>query len=171
MSSEEDIQRQKPQKKKAKAHSSTSDKSDTDHPQASKGKKKGAIEVVDDDKDIDEVEVNKCPEDRAEEEENEDLDENQSAGIPALFRTKKGTTWDFLTIFTVKVLVSFNKGRKRLKGEPQNGRWCTVCKDEVEEDIRTKRRLRHTLRQCFLTGSNTSCRNHICSYHYEEYKA
>jgi hypothetical protein len=34
-----------------------------------------------------------------------------------------------------------------------------------------KQRSQHTLRQCFLTGSNSSCRAHIRSYHYEEYKA
>ena len=34
-----------------------------------------------------------------------------------------------------------------------------------------KRQPRHTLRQCFFTGSNSSCRNHIRSFHYGEYKA
>lgn len=46
-----------------------------------------------------------------------------------------------------------------------------IIRDEAEDDISKKQRPRHTLRECFLAGSNTSCRNHIRSYHYEEYKA
>lgn len=34
-----------------------------------------------------------------------------------------------------------------------------------------KRRPQRPVRKCFLTGSNSSCRNHIRSYHYDEYKA
>jgi hypothetical protein len=53
------------------------------------------------------------------------LDEHQSAGVPALLCTKKDTTRDFLTIFTIRIQVSFKKNEK---AEVLEGRWCMVCK-------------------------------------------
>jgi hypothetical protein len=53
------------------------------------------------------------------------LDEHQSAGVPALLCTKKDTTRDFLTIFTIRIRVSFKKNEK---AEVLEGRWCMVCK-------------------------------------------
>jgi hypothetical protein len=55
----------------------------------------------------------------------QDLNEQQGAGIPALVRTKKDSTCDFLTIFTIRVWVSFKKNGKI---DALDGRWCTVCK-------------------------------------------
>lgn len=57
-----------------------------------------------------------------------ELDEHQSAGIPALARAKQDSTRDFLTIFTIKVRVTFKKSGKQAKDEHLNGRWCQVCK-------------------------------------------
>jgi hypothetical protein len=44
------------------------------------------------------------------------------------------------------------------------------CRAETETALKLKRRPKRSLRACFLSGSNSTCRGHIASHHFEEYE-
>ncbi|KIK05364.1 hypothetical protein K443DRAFT_3861 [Laccaria amethystina LaAM-08-1] len=81
--------------------------------------------------------------------------------IPSMVQSKKDLARDVQLIFTdpIKVKVVLKDNRV----ETLSGRWCNICKNDVEFVKR------HGKRKAFHTGSNSSCRQHI-RQHYKVYR-
>ncbi|KAF8696454.1 hypothetical protein AX14_001593 [Amanita brunnescens Koide BX004] len=91
-------------------------------------------------------------------EKNDSLKEHHRAEIPERQKSKKDMTKDLRTVFTERVKVTFT--RKGGMRETKDGCWCEECRKDP--DIKS-------IDKAFLTGSNTMCRGHIRSHHYEFY--
>ncbi|KAF5368777.1 hypothetical protein D9615_010411 [Tricholomella constricta] len=101
--------------------------------------------------------------------EEEDLDERQAQGIPERAApSKKDSTRDLLTVFSDRLEASFPCGKGEF--ETLEGQWCLICRAETEASIQEKLRPKKTRRECFFLGSNSTCRGHIASFHFEEYE-
>ncbi|GLB39419.1 hypothetical protein LshimejAT787_0605810 [Lyophyllum shimeji] len=113
-----------------------------------------------DDDDEPDVEVVGGEASNAEDDEgNDGLQEKHTLPMPSAQPVKKESTKDLLLIMSDKVTVRFMNADKT--SETVRGRWCSVCKEGAKAK---------GLRAAFLTGANSSCRQHI-RQHYELYKA
>ncbi|KAF8222274.1 hypothetical protein L208DRAFT_994729, partial [Tricholoma matsutake] len=97
---------------------------------------------------------------QAETEQESSLEDRHLIEAPTKLSVKKDSTKDLLTIFLDIVTVQF---KKKDAVETVRGRWCLPCKMN-EKTVKAK-----GLRKTFLTGSNSSCHQHI-RQHYDLYK-
>ncbi|KAF8227032.1 hypothetical protein L208DRAFT_1012787, partial [Tricholoma matsutake] len=88
------------------------------------------------------------------------LEDHHLIEAPIELSVKKEDRKDLLTIFLDIVTVQF---KKKDAIETVRGQWCLPCKMN-EKTVKAK-----GLRKTFLTGSNSSCRQHI-RQHYDLYK-
>ncbi|KAF8231970.1 hypothetical protein L208DRAFT_1069017, partial [Tricholoma matsutake] len=89
------------------------------------------------------------------------LDEHHHIPIEAKSPTKKEKAKDLRLIFTDLVTVKFLS--KNDTPETKRGWWCNTCRNDKEFVEKNGQR------KAFHTGSNSSCRLHICQ-HYTRYQ-
>ncbi|KAF5378162.1 hypothetical protein D9615_007596 [Tricholomella constricta] len=175
--SEEEEEDASPRRSRRK-HTKRADTGDTSEedmpaPPKKKGKAKGKAKarakakskaVSDDLEEVEGSQPGEAPGDDDGAQEEEDLDERQAQGIPERAApSKKDSTRDLLTVFSDRLEASFPCGKGEF--ETLEGRWA-----ETEASIQEKLRPKKTRRECFFLGSNSTCRGHIASFHFEEYE-